>query len=544
MTKKQAIINLKKGQKFLNEGHVDKAIQCYKKSIELDPNSSNSFEFYHRLGEAFIHKKNLKNAIEAYQEAVKLNPQSEWSYHCLGNAFFWNKDFDRSIDCQRQAIEISPKNAVFYYKLGDALKATSNREEAIICYQKAIELNPKHSQSYQAIGELLSKEGKLEEAVSAYQNAIEINPSIETCYQQLGDVLLRQNKTDEAVSAYLKAIHIQPLFHIPYRRLMYISLNSSQREELIACCKKAIEIQPDWILGYICAGDMLSLKGDIDSAIGYYKTASIKKVLQYKPDFPTNQIDPERDSDVKPDFIIIGGMKCGTTSLYEYITQHPQVLPGLEKEANFFDHRFHKGLDWYLSHFPPIPKGTKFLTGEASPGYINYFKAAARIFSFLPNAKLILLLRNPVDRAISEYHHMVNWAAVEGRPIEEAMLAEMERLKQIDDPSLVDETYWNTQSTYLLKGLYIRFIEKWRLLFPKEQLLVLKSEDLYTNTGSTVKQVFDFLGLPDYQLESYKNYNPGSYNSARTSVQNMLYEYFAPYNQKLEEYLGRKFDWN
>lgn len=112
-----------------------------------------------------------------------------------------------------------------------------------------------------------------------------------------------------------------------------------------------------------------------------------------------------------PDFIIIGTQRAGTTSLYEYLVQHPQVLPAENIEVHFFDHHYAKGVDWYKGHFPSklekfvasMRSFGKTLAGEASPYYLFYEKAAERMHEILPNVKLIVLLRNPIDRAYSQY---------------------------------------------------------------------------------------------------------------------------------------------
>ena len=101
-----------------------------------------------------------------------------------------------------------------------------------------------------------------------------------------------------------------------------------------------------------------------------------------------------------PDFIIIGAQMCGTTSLYDYLAKHPNVLLSYVKEIHFFDHSYNKGLLWYRSFFPlRIIKG-KRMTGEASPYYIFHSHSAKRIAKTLPSVKLIVMLRNPVDRSI------------------------------------------------------------------------------------------------------------------------------------------------
>jgi hypothetical protein len=238
-----------------------------------------------------------------------------------------------------------------------------------------------------------------------------------------------------------------------------------------------------------------------------------------------------------PNFIIIGCQRCGTTSLYTYLAQHPQILTPIKKEMDFFSWHFDRGIDWYLAHFPPMPPGEQFLTGEASPSYFDSREAPERLYSLFPEAKLIVLLRNPVDRAISQFYRLtgLNW---EARSLDRVISDEIERLNQNPEYIIGEEP-----GNYLARGRYIEFIKKWRAFFPREQLLILKSEDFYAGAAATVKQVLEFLDLPEYQLSEYQNANPGSYPPVNQSIRDWLRDYFRPYNQQLEEYLSTNFNW-
>src|SRR5579885_1417562 len=112
-----------------------------------------------------------------------------------------------------------------------------------------------------------------------------------------------------------------------------------------------------------------------------------------------------------PDFLIIGGQRCGTSSLYYYLTEHPGIISASTKETHFFDESFSKGIGWYRAQFPSsfqkmyVTNVLKrdFLTGEGTPYYILYPHAPRRTFEIVPHVKLIALLRNPVERAHSQY---------------------------------------------------------------------------------------------------------------------------------------------
>ncbi|NJL20579.1 MAG: sulfotransferase [Leptolyngbyaceae cyanobacterium SM1_3_5] len=198
-------------------------------------------------------------------------------------------------------------------------------------------------------------------------------------------------------------------------------------------------------------------------------------------------------------------------------------------------------LDWYCSHFPPIPNHSNFITGEATPTYFTNIKAIDRITHCLPTVKLIVLLRNPIARTISHYHHHKNWG-LEQRSIEAAIQHEASLLNTLTDLSQAFEIY-PQESGYLFMSLYVYFLARWLSAFPKDRILVIQSEHLYEKPTETMEAVHTFLGVPNHTLGEYENYFSGQYNRQLTPVQTALAEYFQPHNQRLEEFCGIKFTW-
>lgn len=245
-----------------------------------------------------------------------------------------------------------------------------------------------------------------------------------------------------------------------------------------------------------------------------------------------------------PDFIIIGTQKGGTTSLYNYLIQHPQIVSAVTKEVHFFDLNFHKGKDWYFAQFPqPVDLPSNCLTGEATPYYLFHPLVSQRVYQMLPQVKLIVLLRDPVARAISHHAHEVR-LNYEHLPLEEAIATEPARLQGEVEKLLsgeIDYSFNHQHYSYLSRGIYVDQLKAWMNFFPREQFLIIKSEELYSNPSAILNQVFDFLELPTYQLSDYGKYNAGNYPGIGAATHQHLKEYFQPYNQSLEDYLGRKF---
>ncbi len=251
-----------------------------------------------------------------------------------------------------------------------------------------------------------------------------------------------------------------------------------------------------------------------------------------------------------PDFAIIGAQKCGTTFLYNLLTQHPNVEGAFEKELHFFDRRFDRGIEWYRSQFPlPIwTEERKSITGEATPDYLIHPHAARRMAKVMPQARLIVLLRNPTDRAYSHYHHNMTRKGREPLKFEEALEAEEARLRGERDKILEDEHYdsFNHRHfSYLFKGIYVDQLLRWSRFFGQEQMLVLKSEDFYERTPETLKLVLDFLRLPDWQPDGASNIsNKGHYKrEMNPATRRRLEDYFEPHNRRLYEYLGVDLGW-
>lgn len=247
-----------------------------------------------------------------------------------------------------------------------------------------------------------------------------------------------------------------------------------------------------------------------------------------------------------PHFIIIGAQKCGTTSLYNYLVQHPQVIPPHTfKEIHFFDLNFHQGIDWYRSQFHPLADGQDFLTGEATPYYLFHPLVPGRLFDNFPQTKLIVLLRNPVMRAISHYYHEVK-LGFEKLPLDAAILAEENRLEGEIEKIKYEENYYSFNHqhfTYLSRGIYLEQLKHWFSFFPREQFLILKSELFYQHPDLFFNQVLEFLELSPYHLPAYENYGAGDYPEVAPEIKEKLQDFFQPHNQALSEYLQQDFNW-
>ncbi|MGL5080084.1 MAG: tetratricopeptide repeat protein [Microcoleaceae cyanobacterium] len=463
-------------------------------------------------------------------------------YVTLGNTLLQQRNVLQAIECYQRAIQIEPNLSETYHNLGEAFTQLEQWNQAISSYQKALELNPTLAVTYQRLGSILAKVQQWQEAVLAYQKSFEIQPDSFIVCHKIAQILVQQGQIEQAINYYLIAIKLQPFFQWSYWNLWSLLAQNHRLQEAVDLYQAALETYPNSSMVELNLGDVLTRQGKLQQAIACYQRSSYKKFEQLDSEMVKNYWDDTQN--LTPRFIIIGVQKGGTTSLYRYLSEHPQVAPAIKKEIYFWNHHYKRGMEWYLSHFPKLKTDQRlFMSGEASPNYFEDATVAARISETFPEMKLILLLRNPVDRAVSQYYHWVRlgW---EQTALEAAMDAEIEMLGLYPKSAVDDDNYWNLSSKYLWRGIYVVFLKQWRAVFPKEQFLILKSDDFYSKPQVVLKQVFEFLGLPDYDLSEYPQYNQGFYQSMPDSVRNQLTTYFKSHNQDLEDFLGLNLNWD
>jgi len=259
---------------------------------------------------------------------------------------------------------------------------------------------------------------------------------------------------------------------------------------------------------------------------------------------------------ILPDFYVLGGEKCGSSALYEYIIKHPHVESAVTKEIHYFDRWFSRGLNWYRVCFPFSThkffsnKITKrdFLTGEATPRYLYHPHSLDRIKKLTPNAKFLIILRNPIDRAFSHYNMNMN-IGFEKLSFEDAIKSENSRIENEYEKMKLDENYYSTtyyRFSYLERGIYYKFLENWFKHFPRNQFMIIKSEDLLKNPHITYPKILKFLNLKDWVPAEFKQVRVSSYGKRKMDLQIRKYleEFFEPHNLKLYDLLDNDFGWN
>ena len=251
-----------------------------------------------------------------------------------------------------------------------------------------------------------------------------------------------------------------------------------------------------------------------------------------------------------PDFVIIGTQRGGTTSLYEYLIAHPRVAPAAEKETHYLDRRYANGEEWYRSQFAAArrdrPWRRRMVTGEATPYYLFHPHAPRRLAELVPGAKLIAVLRHPVDRALSHHRHEVRMGH-EPLPFERAVAVEDERLAGEAERMLADETYRShalEHHSYLARGRYAEQLAAWLARYPRERMLILRSEDLFARPGETYRRVLEFLGLPAWEPPAFDRHNVTEGGGVDPGLRRELAERFRPHNEALREIVDWEPGWD
>jgi sulfotransferase family protein len=254
-----------------------------------------------------------------------------------------------------------------------------------------------------------------------------------------------------------------------------------------------------------------------------------------------------------PNYLVAGAQKCGTTSLWSYLNEHPCVVPAMTKEMHFFDNNYHRGIGWYRAHFPRLTSSSDLslpqqmqMTGESSAYYLFHPLAPQRIHETVPKVKIILLLRNPIDRAFSHYQLKLR-RRQEALSFEGAIAAEADRLAGEEDRIRQEKNYYSAahdRHSYLARGRYLDQILRYQRFFSPDQLLILESGELFRHTSDVFHRVLNFLGLPAFEPPHYGNRFPGKYHDRmKDATRQRLIDYFAPYNEQLYAHLGTRFDW-
>jgi len=255
---------------------------------------------------------------------------------------------------------------------------------------------------------------------------------------------------------------------------------------------------------------------------------------------------------VLPDFIVVGTSFCAKTLLYNNLEQHKFILNNLREESGYFLDTYHKGFDWYKSNFPTyyfrfffeLIYGKKPRIGETVnlPGYF----VPKRVSDILGKPKIIAILRNPVDRAYARYLEEIR-NGNETKSFEEVLEKEYHLIKNKEDKIIKSNSPLDFRHLFLyrLEGIYVEYLKQWNQYFPKGDILVIRTEDLFSNPIQTTNKCFEFLDLePIKELKQTGEKYEKDASKLNEDTRKKLLEYFKPYNEKLYQFLNLDLEWN
>jgi hypothetical protein len=253
---------------------------------------------------------------------------------------------------------------------------------------------------------------------------------------------------------------------------------------------------------------------------------------------------------VLPDVVIIGAAKSGSTTIYDYLNAHPQVLRSYRKEHHYFDRQRNVSSEEYRGEFPlratckasNVLTGNRPLTFEATPSYLFCPLVPARMQACLPDGKFVAVLREPVARAYSHYQMNLRKGYIGNISFREAIDLERRTLESKHDEAFYLGEEYNRQS-YLGRGLYVFQLKRWFGCFPRDRFLILNATDLARDSQAAFEKLTLFLGIGPHFPGRHFRSNVGAYEPMNEEVREELACYFKPYNEELYELLQMRFEW-
>lgn len=255
---------------------------------------------------------------------------------------------------------------------------------------------------------------------------------------------------------------------------------------------------------------------------------------------------------ISPDFILAGGQRCGTTSLFRALEQHSQIVrPSFHKGINYFDLNYHRGPRWYTAHFPLLATARRRTLAEATPitfeasGYYMFHpEAVPRLARDLPTAKIVVMLRDPVDRAHSAWKHE-RARGFETEDFVRALHLEDERIDgeatMLRDPRY--ESFAHRHHAYAARSDYAPQVERLLEYIPLERLHVIYSETFFSEPDDEFRRLTDFLGALPARNITYDRHNARLSGSMPEEAHALLRTKLRRTYEELETITGRRPPW-
>jgi hypothetical protein len=415
-----------------------------------------------------------------------------------------------------------------HYDLGQSLLETGDAQLAETEFRKALTLVPREPWPVYGLFESLLRQGREAEAETEFRKALTLFPREPWPVCGLFHSLLRQGREAEVVPHLLAAARTLPAEHVrnlPFPE--YLAARVLENDAQVAALRELVSGHPDAVHASILLARVETLRGNGPEAVALFHSAGQIRFRERQ--------DASAPA-ASPTFLIIGQAKAGTTALFQYLSGHPSIVPPLVKEPHYWSTHHDLGPAWYESLFPRLPEGSGLITGDGSVTSMTIPEAPARVRNELPDVKLIVLLREPVSRAYSEYCMQVRLGD-QHTPFEEVIARELAVFPEcpLDDRSSGNDCLANG---YLTRSAALPHLKRWLAHFPAEQMLILRDEQLADDLPATMERVCRFIGVPPFVPNDRRRHNEGRYPPMSTDLKEKLRDWFAPHQRALEEFLA------
>jgi tetratricopeptide (TPR) repeat protein len=400
--------------------------------------------------------------------------------------------------------------------------------QAIALYQAALDGGVRHSSLHHELAYSLLNAGDARRAETEFRTVLNMVPHAAWPLHGLVRSLLAQGRDTEVVQELLAAARRVPakrVRDVPFPA--YLAPQVLATEARVTALRDLVNSHPEAEHASILLAQVEALRGDGPASASLFRSAGTIRFRNMH-----NHSAPV----ASPTFFIIGQAKAGTTALFQYLSRHPAIVSPLVKEPQYWSIYYDLGAAWYESLFPRLPETSGLITGEGSVTYLNDPDAPARVRKKLPHVKLIVLLREPVSRAYSEY-----WMDVRlGRrkaSFEEVIAGELSQLPvcPLDDHAAHNGRF---PGVYLNRSAALPHLKRWLSHFPPEQLLILRHEQMAQDLPAVMYRVCRFLGVPPFVPRDRRRHNEGRYPPMAADLKEKLRDWFAPHQEALAEFLA------
>jgi hypothetical protein len=385
-----------------------------------------------------------------------------------------------------------------------------------------------HPSLHYDLGQSLLETGNARQAEAEFRTVLAMVPREAWPVYGLIQSLLEQGRDTELIPELLAAAKRLPAEHV--RNLPfpdYLTTAVLENEAYCTALRKLVSSHPDAVKAAILLAKVETLRGNGSAAAALFRSAgTIRFGSRQNASAPV----------ATPTFFIIGQAKAGTSALFQYLSGHPSIVPPVVKEPWYWSHHYDHGTTWYQSLFPRLPVDSGLITGEGSVAYLTSPDAPARVHEKLPEVKLIVLLREPVARAYSEYWMHVR-RGEQGASFEEVIAGELAKwpVCPLDDNAAQDGRF---PGSYLRDSAALPHLKRWRAHFPPEQLLILRNEQMAQDLPAVMHRVCRFIGVPPFVPQDRRRHGEGHYPPMAGDLKEKLRDWFTPHQRVLEQFLA------